>query len=109
MIYFNFKLSNPWVKYKPDAFQNLMCIEKSMTENKTFFTEFISCEAFNIFGIELDTRFNGSDHAQVAIYIELFGFEYSIGFRDNRHWNYYENRWYNKNEKIESDFENEKQ
>ena len=89
MIRFGFAVQNPF-KYKEwrDVYQGSW----SITKNKTLEIQ-VSRYAYNLLEFELDTRWSGNDHAGPKLEIGLFGFEFSVGIVDNRHWDYENNCW----------------
>lgn len=93
MIWFSFRIDNPWFKDKNKRQIDYFCIEKMVTKHKFIETQLSRFPIGTIFDITIDTRWRGQSHAGPNIDITLFGFGFILAFRDNRHWNYDEGRW----------------
>ena len=87
MINFNFSLRNPF----SNKFENVFCKNFRLTEHKSAEVECINSNSIFEFGFSLDTR---CDHAGVGITFGLLGYVILAEFRDGRHWNEKEGRYY---------------
>jgi len=91
MIYFNFRLENPWSKQR----EEVDYFYKTWHLYKTKYLE-VEINRYGInplFNFVLDLCWRGQDHAGPSIEIALFGFWINLKMYDSRHWNYDENRW----------------
>lgn len=89
MIHFFINIQNP---FKHDAFKSYWQGEYSLTRNKTAELGFYKY-AWNLFELQIDLRWQGSDHAGPSIELGLFGYTVRFGISDNRHWNSVTNDW----------------
>jgi len=94
MIWLNFQISNPWWKGKNDKpMVDYVCVDKMVTKHKFVELQISKMNPHELFEFTLDTCWFGEDHAGFELTVEVYGFYFSLQFRDNRHWNYKENRW----------------
>lgn len=94
MFFFKFVISNPWWKGKNDKpAVDYICIDKMVSRHKFVELQISRMNPHELFEFTLDTCWFGEDHAGFEFTIEVYGFYFSLQFRDKRHWNYKENRW----------------
>lgn len=86
MIYFNFKLCNPFSK----RFDIAHTYTKKLTENKSF--EFNVYRTNDIIELNFDLSTWGS-HAGIRLQIALLGYSVEAHIYDNRHWDYEKNEY----------------
>lgn len=95
MIYFNFNLSNPIHTKCNSNITNYIVKNYKVTKNKNL--EFQLCKTgtlCNLFGVELDTRVTGRDHAGINFEINICGYVLLLNIIDKRHWNFEDGEWY---------------
>jgi len=97
MINFNLGIQNPFHSEKKSPWQSLYQGEWIVAKNKTLEIGFFHY-TYELLGINVDTRWRGSDHAGPSLEINLFGWQACISLPDHRHWNSNENRWNTENE-----------
>lgn len=92
MIFFNFRISNP---FSSDKFRSISNKNWLVFNNKS-----IEVEAYNtskvVFEFSFEFSWRGSDHAGSQLDLVILGYGFSISFRDTRHWNYDKNCWYSR-------------
>lgn len=91
MFLFNFTIGNPWAK--DTEFKRIFSYYKSVFKNKTLEIDFYKSSPYDIFQLDIDARFAGSDHAKISIELVVLYYTFSIGLIDNRHWDYDNGRW----------------
>lgn len=90
MIYFNFRLSNPFARDCED-FNNTKTLFGKLTKNKVWEIEsHKNSETIINFGIDLSFR---RSHAGICIWGGLLGYCFSFEIYDRRHYNYKDNCW----------------
>lgn len=95
MIHLSFNISNPFHKSCNSNITNYIVKNFKVSKNKNF--EFQICKAgspYNLFGIELDTRFTGRDHGGINFDVDLCGYVLILNLVDHRHWNFEDGDWY---------------
>lgn len=102
MIYFNFTVQNPWHNEKKRPWKDLFQGEWSVSKNKTF-ELMLDYYTYDLCELGFDTRWRGQDHAGPQFELRILGLGMRVAIRDNRHWNYDEDRWvnYNNPEEVE--------
>ncbi len=91
MIYFRIALANP---FKHNPFKDYWQKDIPVTKHKILEIGMYKY-AWNLFEIDLDLRWQGSDHAGPSFEINLLGYTFRIGISDKRHWNSETNSWCN--------------
>jgi len=91
MKIFDFSFSFGWPIQKDDSWKSYWDKTFSITPNR--FLEFQLMDSSKFIGIDMSVS-DKEDHAGLNINLALFGYEFDINFRDSRHWNYDENRWF---------------
>jgi len=91
MIYFNFRLDNPWSKQSKQV--DYFCKEWKLYKTKNLEVQVSQNGMDPIFNFVLDTCWRGQDHAGPSVEIALLGIWAHVRISDSRHWNYTENRW----------------
>ena len=94
MIQFSFNLRNPLFTNCNTNITNYIVKNWRITKNKNF--EFQLCKAgsvYNLFGIELDTRFKRRHHAGFNFDLDLCGYVLILNLIDNRHWDFEHDTW----------------
>lgn len=89
MIQLHFALSNP---FGNSQWRNLWNEYWIVTCYKTFEIQLARNPA-NLFGLDIDLRWRGFDHAGPEFGLTLFGFEIIMSIKDVRHWNKESNTW----------------
>lgn len=89
MIYFNMKVG---ISLRNNHFKNLFCREPKISKHKCLCVEMIQCFD-DLFALEIDLRWTGSDHAGPKFTLAFFGYSFSIGIYDTRHWDDKTNSW----------------
>lgn len=94
MIYFNFRLANPFSVREDEYINKLSNYGRiRWTKNKSWEFEFHKSSGMIInFGIDLSFK---RCHAGVCVWFGLLGYWVSFEIYDNRHWNYKDNCWEN--------------
>ena len=89
MLSLTFSIRNPFRHKKwHDIWQGAWPVTKHRTLEVC-----IDRYAFNLFSMEIDTAWRGSDHAGPSFAISLFGLGFTVSLPDNRHWDYTNNKW----------------
>lgn len=102
MIYFNIKIQNPWFCPKEDFVStDYLYWDKKLTENKNFEIQISKFEPSDLFSMNIDFRFWGSDHQGPSFGVELFGYFFNVQIYDGRHWNWDKGRWQTDEEEEE--------
>jgi hypothetical protein len=91
MIYFNFRLENPWSKQREQM--DYFCKDWKLSKTKHLEVQVSRNGVDPIFNFIFDLCWRGRDHAGPSVEIGLFGFWSVVKIYDSRHWNYTENRW----------------
>ena len=100
MITASINIRNPlWRDNMNDGFRNYLSAERMITKNK-FLGVDITRHWYYLLEFRLDTNWSGDDHAGIELYLGLFGYSISLYFRDRRHWNHDQNRWYEAGEEV---------
>ena len=94
MIRIDLAIQNPWHNDKKNPWIDIHQNEISISKNKLL-DYGIDYHTWDLFRIEIDTRWRGQDHAGLEFDIRLFGLGFRIAIRDKRHWNHDANRWVN--------------
>lgn len=89
MLYFNFKITNP---FRAEVSRSYFCIFKSLTKNKHIEVE-STYHSQTLFQFEVDVSFIGKDHAGVSLDLTIFHRNLRVVFYDSRHWNYDTQTW----------------
>lgn len=92
MFRFDFTIQNPFHNETKSPWQSLYQGEWIVSKNKTLEIGFFRY-TYELFGISLDTRWRGQDHAGLSLEINMFGWKACISLPDHRHWNSGKNRW----------------
>jgi hypothetical protein len=92
MIYFKFKLENPWSKN--DDSRDFFCKDWKISDHKNLETQLTWFGWSTLFELNIEINWRGRDHAGPRFEIILFGLFFGIQMYDSRHWNYEQNRWY---------------
>ena len=93
VLYFNFKLSNPF-KVKERGQRNFVEWDRTLTKNKALEFQVSFWGSFReLFVVGVDTRWTGQDHAGIKIDMTVFGFGFVLNLYDIRHWNYDTDSW----------------
>jgi hypothetical protein len=101
MIKFLFRIQNP-TKYKTFFTSDIdYCITKRLSKNKSFEFQFSNFKVNYLLSINIETTWNGQDHAGPRIEFEFMGLYMHLIIYDHRHWNYETNSWETYNETIE--------
>lgn len=98
MIYFTFRVRNPFVdyQYSPSVYYKDLSIP--YTKHKRF-----SIQLEKSPGLIVDAGFNYTireDHAGLFLDVGLFGYSVILNVYDDRHWDYENNVWKEHNESI---------
>jgi hypothetical protein len=93
MILFSLIIRNPFkLKQFNNNQKDLFFFYKGISKNKTFeFQVFYSM--MNLLEINFDIIITGRDHAGIELEVGLFGLNFVISTKDNRHWDYENNKW----------------
>lgn len=94
MIYFSFQIKNPIHSVCKSNITNYINKTWQLSKNKSF--EFQLCRAgsaHNLFGIDLDARFIGRDHAGINFDLDLCGYVIILNLIDKRHWDFEHGVW----------------
>ena len=95
MFHFNFAITNP---FHTNCHANITnYIVKNWRINKNKSIEFQVCKAgsmYNVFSLELDTRFSKRDHAGINFDLDLCGYVLILNLVDNRHWDFEHDEWH---------------
>ncbi len=99
MIYFKFRIANPWFKSNEDQ-QNRDYYWKDikLSKNKNFEIQISKFEADDLLDIGVDLQWWGKDHAGPELDLNFFGYMFNVKIYDSRHWNYEKNRWQTEDE-----------
>ena len=92
MIWFNITLQNPW--YRRDVrFDTLLLRHWRLSLHKHLEIQVMRNSMYNLFVIELDTRWIGTDHGGLALELELLSYAIKIQLYDSRHWDHAHGCW----------------
>jgi hypothetical protein len=100
MIFFRFKIDNPWRKRFNISKNDYYWKHRKLSKNKNFeiqISRFVPTELVNV-GIDL--RWRGQDHQGPEIDLNIYGYMFNVKIYDRRHWNWEENRWQTDEEAI---------
>ena len=93
MIYFNFKLDNPFRHNKTKS-KDYVYKERVIAKNKSVELQISKWgAASSLFTLELDLRWKGQDHAGPSIMIEVWKYFFNLKIYDHRHWDYENQTW----------------
>lgn len=92
MINLHFDIRNPWHNEERFPWRDFYQGSWSITKNKTL-EVCVDFYPFVLAHLDIKTHLSGSDHAGPEFSIGLLGFGLDIGLRDNRHWDYTNNKW----------------
>lgn len=105
MIYFGFKISNPFFTPTNEFFnKDYYWRDIKLSENKNFEIQISKFEPRQLLDFSVDLNWTGTDHAGPSLEIEVFGYMFNVKIYDSRHWNYDEHRWQTE-EELKADME----
>lgn len=95
MIFFNFKIFNPWFKYKKNDKESIHYFykNKQISKNKNLEIQLSKFSPENLLDFVVDLRWKGRDHQGPEFEISVFGYMCMMKIYDSRHWNYEESKW----------------
>lgn len=97
MIYLNLNIQNPWHNENQWPWHDFYQILFKITKNKTLELN-LDFYPISLIHFNLDTRWQGRDHAGPQLGIGILGFGFNLQLCDNRHWDVETNNWINQND-----------
>lgn len=105
MIFFKFRVDNPWFKPRSDfKSRDYYWKDVKLSENKNFEIQISRFERSHLLDVAIDLGWWGRDHAGPELDLNVLGYMFNAKIYDSRHWNYDEHRWMTDEEaKAEAD------